>query len=312
MKPKNERPFGGKIRRPRDPLLGEEPIAGNQVLHLEQIQLPAQQPRRYFEAQALSELVSSVKQHGILQPLLVRPTEDGKYELVAGERRYRAALEVGLAEVPVLVRELNSNEALQIALIENLQREDLNPIEETEGILQLLSLHLELTVPEVISLLYRLNNELKGNVNPNVGVNSEANNIQQVFESLGGMQWSSFVKHRLPLLKLPQEITQALHTGKIAYTKAQAIAKVKDEAARKALLDEAILNTLSLSQIQQQIQTLNAQSQTETRQQERPLSQRLTQITRLVKKNGLESNPQKREQVEALIVQIEALLEPEM
>ena len=114
------------------------------------------------------------------------------------------------------------------------------------------------------------------------------------------------------LLKLPQEITQALRMGKIAYTKAQAIAKVKDEAARKALLDEAILNTLSLSQIQQQIQTLNAQSQTETRQQERPLSQRLTQITRLVKKNGLESNPQKREQVEALIVQIEALLEPEM
>lgn len=74
MKSKTERPFGGQIRkRPLDPLLGEEPATGNQSLTLAQIQLPASQPRRYFDENALSELVSSVKQHGILQPLLVRP-----------------------------------------------------------------------------------------------------------------------------------------------------------------------------------------------------------------------------------------------
>ena len=308
MKRKTARPFGGKIRnRPKDLLFGDEPTTGNQSLLLDQIQLPSQQPRRYFDESALSELVSSVKQHGILQPLLVRPLERGKYELVAGERRYQAAKEAGLTEVPVVLRELNHNEALQLSLIENLQREDLNPVEETEGILQLLSLRLEIPVPEVISRLYRLNNERTGTVNHNVVVNSELTRIQEVFESLGGMQWSSFVKHRLPLLKLPQEIREALRAGLLAYTKALSIAKVKDESARKALLDEAIANHLSLSQIKEKIQALNAQSQSLS-DQEQQLSARLTKITRLVKKSRIGSDKKKRQQVEALLVQLEKLL----
>lgn len=308
MKRKTARPFGGKIRnRPKDLLFGDEPTTGNQSLLLDQIQLPSQQPRRYFDESALRELVSSVKQHGILQPLLVRPLERGKYELVAGERRYQAAKEAGLTEVPVVLRELNYNEALQLSLIENLQREDLNPVEETEGILQLLSLRLEIPVPEVISRLYRLNNERTGTVNHNVVVNSELTRIQEVFESLGGMQWSSFVKHRLPLLKLPQEIREALRAGQLAYTKALSIAKVKDESARKALLDEAIANHLSLSQIKEKIQALNAQSQSLS-DQEQQLSARLTKITRLVKKSRIGSDKKKRQQVEALLVQLEKLL----
>ncbi len=308
MKRKTARPFGGKIRnRPKDLLFGDEPTTGNQSLLLDQIQLPSQQPRRYFDESALRELVSSVKQHGILQPLLVRPLERGKYELVAGERRYQAAKEAGLTEVPVVLRELNHNEALQLSLIENLQREDLNPVEETEGILQLLSLRLEIPVPEVISRLYRLNNERTGTVNHNVVVNSELTRIQEVFESLGGMQWSSFVKHRLPLLKLPQEIREALRAGLLAYTKALSIAKVKDESARKALLDEAIANHLSLSQIKEKIQALNAQSQSLS-DQEQQLSARLTKITRLVKKSRIGSDKKKRQQVEALLVQLEKLL----
>lgn len=308
MKRKTARPFGGKIRnRPKDLLFGDEPTTGNQSLLLDQIQLPSQQPRRYFDESALRELVSSVKQHGILQPLLVRPLERGKYELVAGERRYQAAKEAGLTEVPVVIRELNYNEALQLSLIENLQREDLNPVEETEGILQLLSLRLEIPVPEVISRLYRLNNERTGTVNHNVVVNSELTRIQEVFESLGGMQWSSFVKHRLPLLKLPQEIREALRAGQLAYTKALSIAKVKDESARKALLDEAIANHLSLSQIKEKIQALNAQSQSLS-DQEQQLSARLTKITRLVKKSRIGSDKKKRQQVEALLVQLEKLL----
>ena len=311
MKRKTERPFGGQIRnRPKDPLFGDEPTRENQSLSLEQIQLPTLQPRHYFDEQALNELVTSIKQHGILQPLLVRPLKGGKYELVAGERRYRAAQTAGLTEVPVVVRDLNENEALQLALIENLQREDLNPVEETEGILQLLSLRLQLEVPEVISLLYRLNNELKGNVNPNVGVSSEITQIEEVFESLARMQWSSFIKHRLPLLKLPVEILEALRAGKIAYTKAQAISKVKDEAARNELLDEAITNNFSLSQIKEKIQALKPQSDSKLDLTEK-LSQRLTKITRLVKKNRIGSDSEKRKQLEALLVKLENLLESE-
>ncbi|MDV7393256.1 ParB/RepB/Spo0J family partition protein, partial [Arthrospira platensis SPKY1] len=108
------------------------------ALPIKAIKLPAQQPRRYFDPDKLAQLTESVKHNGILENLLVRPLDDNQYELVVGERRYRAAQEAGLTEVPVTIKELTDNEALQISLIENLHREDLNPVEETEGILWLL------------------------------------------------------------------------------------------------------------------------------------------------------------------------------
>ena len=89
--------------------------------------MPKKQPRRYFDPDRQAQLIKSVQEHGILEPLLVRPLADGLYELVAGERRYRAAQELGLKEVPVVIREFDDKQALQVALIENLQREDLNP-----------------------------------------------------------------------------------------------------------------------------------------------------------------------------------------
>src|SRR5256886_10428846 len=90
------------------------------------------QPRKNFAPQALQELVDSIRQHGIIQPLIVRRV-DGRHELIAGERRWRAAQELGLAEVPVIVRTASDLEVLEISLIENLQRTDLNPIEEAQG-----------------------------------------------------------------------------------------------------------------------------------------------------------------------------------
>ena len=131
------------------------------TIPLDQISLPPNQPRRYFDAEALKQLTESIKQHGILQPILVRPLEGEKHELVAGERRYRAAKEIGLKEVPVVIRELDDNAAFQLALIENLLREDLNPVEETEGILQLLALKLGRSVDEIPPLLRRLQHERK-------------------------------------------------------------------------------------------------------------------------------------------------------
>lgn len=113
----------------------EEISASSAVrLKINEIEPNRDQPRKEFDETALSELADSIAQHGIIQPLLVRPLSDGAYQLVAGERRWRAARLAGLSEVPVVVRELSDSEAMEIALIENLQREDLNPIEEAQGL----------------------------------------------------------------------------------------------------------------------------------------------------------------------------------
>ncbi|WP_137388653.1 ParB/RepB/Spo0J family partition protein [Rhodoligotrophos defluvii] len=98
-------------------------------------------PRKTFRDDDTDELVESVRSRGVLQPLLVRPLDEGRYEIVAGERRWRAAQKAGIYEVPVLIRELTDAEALEVALVENIQREDLNPVEEAEGYRQLMELY---------------------------------------------------------------------------------------------------------------------------------------------------------------------------
>jgi ParB family chromosome partitioning protein len=241
MNTRRDKPYGRRLKGV-DAFIGVE--AANDLSGLsvdtEKIQLPQQQPRRYFDPQKMEQLVQSVKEHGILEPLLVRPLANGNYELVAGERRYRAAREAGLLAVPVVVRELSDEEALALALIENLHREDLNPVEETEAILQLLALKLRIDVPEVSSLLYRMQNAVAGKITDNVIGNPEGEVVKEVFAGLGLMEWESFTANRLPLLRLPEEILEALRSGRIEYTKAKAIARVKDEAERKSLLSEVI------------------------------------------------------------------------
>ena len=102
-------------------------------LRIMEIEPNHDQPRKDFDEKALSELAESIEQHGILQPLVVRPLASGSYQLVAGERRWRAARIAGLTEVPVIIKELTDEEGIEIAMIENLQREDLNPLEEALG-----------------------------------------------------------------------------------------------------------------------------------------------------------------------------------
>lgn len=111
----------------------DEMVATN-VLPLSEIIPNKEQPRKTFDEGALQELADSITQHGVLQPLLVRPLPEGGYQLVAGERRWRASRLAGLKEVPVVVKDLSDVETMEIAIIENLQREDLNPIEEAEGL----------------------------------------------------------------------------------------------------------------------------------------------------------------------------------
>jgi ParB family transcriptional regulator, chromosome partitioning protein len=130
------------LGRGLDALLGgdEKPASAGEgltSLAVDALRPGKYQPRTRMDTEALKELAESIKAQGLMQPILVRPAEDGRHEIVAGERRWRAARMAGLASVPVLVREISDRQALAAALIENMQREDLNPLEEATGIARL-------------------------------------------------------------------------------------------------------------------------------------------------------------------------------
>jgi ParB family chromosome partitioning protein len=133
------------LGRGLDALLGGDmdeapaPAGAPSALPIAQLQAGKYQPRTRMDEGALNELAASIKTQGIMQPVLVRPVEGGRYEIIAGERRFRAAQLAGLDEIPVLVREVDDQAAAAMALIENIQREDLNPLEEAQGIARLIS-----------------------------------------------------------------------------------------------------------------------------------------------------------------------------
>lgn len=162
-------------------------------LPLTAIRTNPQQPRRRFSQESLEELAASIREKGLLQPLLVRPKGEG-YELVAGERRYRAAQMAGLGEVPVLIRDLSDQEALELALVENLQREDLNPVEEARGYQALLAM----------------------------GLTQE-----EVAKRVGKAR--STVANALRLLQLPKEALEALERGEISAGHARALLMLEPE-----------------------------------------------------------------------------------
>ncbi len=125
----------GGLGRGMESLFTENTVEAKQAveLRLSQIVPNRDQPRKVFDDAALRELADSIRLHGLIQPLLVRPMSDGGYQIVAGERRWRASRLAGLEKVPVVIKEMTDSEVMELALIENLQREDLNPIEEAEG-----------------------------------------------------------------------------------------------------------------------------------------------------------------------------------
>ncbi len=133
------------LGRGLDALLGGDldsapaPTGAPSALPISQLQAGKYQPRTRMDEGALNELAASIKSQGVMQPVLVRPVDGGRYEIIAGERRFRAAQLAGLEEIPVLVREVDDQAAAAMALIENMQREDLNPLEEAQGIARLIS-----------------------------------------------------------------------------------------------------------------------------------------------------------------------------
>jgi len=310
--PVRKRPQVEKLRHTEAPIstfLSQPQISETtptSTIEISKIQLANKQPRRYFDPVKLTQLGDSIKEHGILEPLLVRPLVDGKYELVAGERRLRAAQQVGLTEVPIVTRELDDRQALQIALMENLQREDLNPVEETEGVLDLLALALDVSRDEIVSLLGQLNNAKTRDLELKDNVILQLEAIESVLAVIGKFTAESFRANRLPLLNLPKDVLTALRQGKLEYTKARAIARVKDNRQQKALLTDAINKDLSLSQIKERIAAIRAANEEE---QPETIKQQFDNAYQQIKKSRVWDDPKKQRKLEKILAELWSLVE---
>lgn len=279
----------------------DEPI---QTVTIASIKPFAFQRRRTFNPETLDRLAESIRSVGIVQPLVIRPTSfSGTYELIAGEQRLRAAKLAGLTHAPVIIKELTDLEAREVHLAENLLREDLNALDETEGILEFLSIQVNGTVEEVVSLLYQMKNDLGGNTNHNVVVNPQARTIEQSLVRLG-IKWNSFVAHRLPLLKLPPELLEAVRSG-LEYTKAQEIARVKDEGDRFGLTEAAIRGNLSLTQIKEQAAALKPPEP----EKPRTVAWEVGETMKRVQKAQVWKDPKKAKQLSTLLEKMRSLID---
>ena len=180
------------------------------TLKISQVEPNRKQPRKSFDDEALAELAESIRQHGVLQPILVRPQIFGGYQIVAGERRYRASRLAGLTEIPAIIRELSDSETMQIALIENLQRSDLSPLEEAAGYRALIG---------------------------DFGFSQE-----DVARTVGKSRPA--VTNMLRLLSLPDEVKPMLEENKISTGHARALLAIEDKeimaSAAKKVADEKL------------------------------------------------------------------------
>ena len=188
-------------------------------LLIDQLQPGQYQPRQQFEENALQELADSIKVQGVVQPIIVRPVGTDKYEIIAGERRWRASKLAGLEKVPVVIRQADSQATLAMALIENIQREDLNPIETAIGLKRLLK-EFDLTQ-------------------------------QAVADAVGRSR--AAVSNLLRLLKLPKEIQNALHEGRLSMGHARAIISLPEDV-QKELADKAVDRGWSVREIEEAAQ----------------------------------------------------------
>lgn len=207
------------------------------VLPLSQIRTNENQPRKSFDQDKLNELADSIRQNGVLQPILVRKVGD-QYEIVAGERRYQAAVLAELKEIPVVIREISDKEVFQLALIENLQRADLNPIEEAQGYSKLI----------------------------------RDNGLTQ--EQLGKIlsKSRSSIANTLRLLDLPDEVQDMMAEGRLSAGHARAILAVADEEARVRLARKVLEERLSVRQTESLAPLFSGMRQEERRREPTPNS----------------------------------------
>ena len=223
-------PKKGGLGRGIDSLLIDNSIEENsssQAVMLSRLDIEPnkEQARKHFDDAALSELADSIAQHGVLQPLLVRPIFGGGYQLIAGERRWRASRIAGLTQVPAIIKELSDEEAAVISLIENLQREDLNPVEEALGFASLIS-DFSLTQEEAAK---------------KVGKSRPA------------------VANALRLLKLPGKVLDYVRENKLSAGHARAIAAIEDEKTALFAADTVIEKGLSVRETEKMVKALTAE-----------------------------------------------------
>ena len=195
---------------------------GDKLVNINDIEPNRDQPRKFFDDEALKELSDSIAMHGVIQPLLVRPLSDGGYQLIAGERRWRASRMAGLTQVPVVVREMTDMEAMELALIENLQREDLNPIEEAEGYKLLMD-------------TYSFTQE-------------------QAAEKVGKSRPA--VANAMRLLVLPQEVLDMVKQGIISAGHARTLIPLSDDNLIIQLAEEISQKELSVRETERIVKTL--------------------------------------------------------
>lgn len=191
------------------------------TLSINEVEPNREQPRKEFNESALSELSKSIEKNGVIQPILVRPKAGGSYQIVAGERRWRAARMAGLTEIPVVIREMSDEEAAVFALIENLQREDLNPVEEAEGIRSLIE---------------------------EFGMTQE-----EAADRVGKSRTA--VTNTLRLLKLPENILSMVAKGKITAGHARALISLEDEGRMLKIANAVIDNNLTVREVEKMVKT---------------------------------------------------------
>ncbi|MBR6921682.1 MAG: ParB/RepB/Spo0J family partition protein [Clostridia bacterium] len=223
--------------------------SGVSVLPVSDIEANKGQPRKTFDEKSIEELAESVKVHGIIQPIIVRAAGDGFYVIVAGERRYRAAKLAGLTEVPVIITELSSAEAAEVALVENLQRTDLNPIEIAEAYKAL---------TDDFSLTQ-----------------------QQLADRIGKPR--SSVANALRLLELPEKVKKYVAEGKLSDGHAKVIAGLGDESLIKQAAEEIVKNELNVRATELLVKRLKAPKKAvvedpQTKSYDRALSERMFSI----------------------------------
>ncbi len=199
------------------------------TLKISEIEPNRKQPRQEFEPEALNELSDSIAQHGVLQPLVVRPIFGGGYEIVAGERRFRAARMAGLTEVPVVIRELTDAQTMELALIENLQREDLSDLELAMGYDALMKEY-EMTQEQIASTVNKSR---------------------------------SSVANTLRLMKLPESIKNMLTNGDISSGHARALLGLDDEEIMEEVAKEIVENNLSVRETEKRVQNINKEKENE-------------------------------------------------
>lgn len=278
--------------------------------------------RYYYDADELQKwALNDIKLNGIRSPLWVRPhpTKPNQYELVAGLRRYKAAEILSLATVPAKVFTWNDEVAFQAAIAENANRSDFNALEELDNTLRLLEIQLGWPQSDVVSLLYRMNNAAKGTTNQNVLVSPEAELVKKTFNEFGKITWQSFVSSRLPMLKKPDDILDAIRHGEIHYTKGILVAGLKDDLQRQQLLRSVQSDFLSVAEIKRQVSQLNQMiaDPTRSKRSKVPFSQqqfqsRLTSTLETAEKNqSLWSDDERLEKLEKLLKQLESIVKME-